>query len=155
MSDGLNGLKAQAQVPPLSLSMVRTPLGPPLVDGPELLLLEQDAASKLSATTTPNVIRRLMLRPFGECSARGRLVRLGCPRSRRAVGRGATRPSSRRRPARRRSCQETIMNLLKYILVGPTSQITASLIIGVFMVKREAAHPTPHGDRHLAVLTKR
>src|SRR5215831_18440926 len=107
MSEGLNGLNAQAHVPPLSLSMVRTPLGPPpLLDGPGLLLLEQDAASRLSATTTPSVIRRLMLRPFGEYSARH-----GCPPRLSALapgGRPANCPAIVGPTAcRRRSCQES------------------------------------------------
>src|SRR5215471_9857304 len=106
MSDRLNGLKSQVQLPPLSLSMVRTPLGPPPLDGgPVPPLLEQDAASRLSAATTPSVIRRLMLRPFGECSARH-----GCPPRLSALapgGRPVNCPAIVGPTAyRRRSCQE-------------------------------------------------
>src|SRR5580700_7025814 len=80
----LNGLKSQVQVPPLSLSMVSTPLGPDALvdddDGAELPEL-QAAASAPAAMRTPIVLRRLMISPSDECSARrepgrpGRLMR--------------------------------------------------------------------------------
>jgi hypothetical protein len=59
----LNGLKSQVQVPPLSLSMVSTPLGPDADDDgdddgelPEL----QAAASAPAAMRTPIALRRLI-----------------------------------------------------------------------------------------------
>jgi hypothetical protein len=58
----LNGLKSQVQVPPLSLSIVSTPLAPDALDdddGAELPEL-QAAASAPAAMRTPIVLRRLI-----------------------------------------------------------------------------------------------
>src|SRR5215470_10299223 len=64
--DRLNGLKPQAQVPPLSLSMVSTPLGPdevPVLPDDDGELLAQAAASTPAAMRTPIVLRRLIASP--------------------------------------------------------------------------------------------
>jgi hypothetical protein len=61
MYDRLNGLKSQAQVPPLSLSMVRTPLGAELDVPVDEELPPQAAASSPAVARTATVIRCLGL----------------------------------------------------------------------------------------------
>src|SRR5258708_39139286 len=104
MSDRLYGLKSQVQLPPLSLSMVRTPLGPAAGPPPELGLEAQAAASRLTAMTTPSLIRRLIALALRlVLSARQGGLRLGFPRWRRTAGRAGVRPSDV--GVCRRSCQ--------------------------------------------------
>jgi len=57
----LNGLKPQAQVPPLSLSRVRVPVGPDALDGELDELDEQAAASSAAASKAPMILKRRLM----------------------------------------------------------------------------------------------
>src|SRR5215472_13641784 len=93
--------------------MVSVPLGPAPGPPPELELDAQAAASRLTAMTTPSLIRRLIALALRLvlCARQGG-PRLGFPRWRRTAGRAGFRPSSA--DVCRRSCQNRPEHLETY-----------------------------------------